>query len=276
VSAAAKRLLLTTCAAAALPGLSAAQSFIPHPQNYLVSVDAVDARSLWLQPAGLSRTRDATLAVFGHGERGGAGGLAQYGALIANGGIAVGWERSREPGGLRADTWTVGAGAGHARAGIGATRSWHRGTGTRDGSFALGGRYAPAGALEMSLLWRDIGSPVILGDTVRATLVPAAALNFLGGRARLSSEWEIVTADWGTSAVRTAASVALPRGTVLTVRAELSGAGDPRSIAVALSWSGRAVRTTAFASDVRGAPDPFGGYLAMVRPLETRRRPGRR
>lgn len=264
--------IISAAAAAGLSGPAAAQSFIPQAQRYLLSPDVSDARALWVQPAGLTRRREATLAVFGSGGHGGVSGVAQYGAILANGGIALGYQKDRIPGGFSGDTWMVGFAFGVPMAAIGATRSWHRSGGRTDGAFTVGGRYAPAGLMDVSVVWRDIGSPVVLGDTIRSTLLPAAGLNLLGGRARLSGEWEIVTGDWGTSAVRFGANVALPRGFILTALGDFSGSMDRRSLALALSWNGAAARVTGFGTDVVGGADPYGVYAALVRPVGQRRR----
>ena len=263
---------LAFLAAAVLPGIAAAQSFSPQPQLYLLSVDAADARALWLQPAGLARRREASVAIFAGGERSGPGGLTQYGAMLNSGPLGIGWQHDRRGSSIKNDTYSIGFSAGQERAGIGASRSWYRGTGTSDGAFTIGARFSPRPAIDVSLVWRDVGSPVILGDTVRATLLPAAALNLLGGRGRLTAEWEVVTGEWGTSAVRTGASVAMFAGFVLSARGEFSPDFEGRSLAIAVSWGGTVARASAFATDIRGSSDPFGLYLATVRPLQTQRR----
>ncbi len=270
-------LALGVAAAAALPGPAAAQSFNPQPQLYQLSVDAADGRAVWLQPAGLARRREASVGGLLTAERNGPGGVTQYGATLASGGLGIGWQHDRRDTATANDMWTVGYSAGSARAGIGVSRSWYRGTGTRDGSYSLGARYVPQPAVELSLVWRDLGAPVILGDTLKTTLLPAAALNLLGGRARLGGEWEVVTDGWGTSAVRAGAALSLAAGLALSARGEFSGALDLRSVAVGLTWSGPGARVAGFTTNVSGGSDPYGGWAALVRSLDApRRRPGRR
>jgi hypothetical protein len=267
-----KSAILGFIAAAVLPGIAAAQSFSPQPQLYLTSVDAADARAVWLQPAGLSRRQEASIGIFAGGERSGAGGLTQYGAVLSSGPIGLGWQHDRRSSSVKNDMFTVALTGGNQRAGVGLSRSFYKGTGTKDGGFTFGARYAPRPSIETSLVLRDVGSPVILGDTLRATLLPAVAWNTLGGRARFSAEWEVVTGEWGTSAVRTGVSVGVFGGFILSARGEFSGGLEGRSLAIALTWGALRGRATAFATDIRGASDPFGIYAASVRPLQTQRR----
>ncbi len=264
-------------AAAVLPGAAAAQSFAPQPQLYQLSVDAADARAVWLHPAGLSRRREASFGGLLTAERGGTGRLTQYGLTIASGGLGIGWQHDRRGAAIDNDTWTVGYAVGTVRAGLGVSRSWYRGTGTRDGSFAIGARLAPRPALELSLLVRDAGSPVILGDTLKTTLLPAAALNLFGGRARLGGEWEIVTGEWGTSAVRAGAAASLVAGLAISARGDFSRTLGFRGLAVGLTWGNPRARIAAFGTDVRSDSDAVGAWGALVRSLDApSRRPGRR
>lgn len=280
-------LVAVSAAAAALPGLAAAQlppplttapsAFSTQPQQYLLSVDAADARALWLQPAGLSRRAEAAVGLFAGSDANGLGGLRQYGVNLSSRGLGLGWQHDRGVSGVSVNTWSFGFAAGHERASVGATRSWYRGTNTKSSSVDIGGRMMPRPMFELSFVWRDIGSPVILGDTLFSTLVPAAAINLLGGRARLGAEWEIVARDRGTSAMRAGASMALMAGLVLAGRADFDGSGDLASVGLALSWSGRPARVSTFYRDRRnGASDPFGVWAALVQPLGVPRRPGLR
>lgn len=247
--------MVLLCAAAALPGAAAAQSFVPQPQLYLLTTDVADARALWVQPAGLGKRREASVSALITGNRNPAGlGVGQYGITLASGVLAFGWQHDVLAAGAKTDAFTVGLAGGTPVASFGLDRRWYTGTNTKDGSWDLGGRVIASERLELSLVWRDISSPIIAGDTIFATLVPAAAMQLLRGRVRVGADWEIVTQGWRTGAVRIGATAVLPASLSLNVRAELSGRLRSNGIAVGLTWGGVGARATLFESTVR-APD---------------------
>jgi hypothetical protein len=261
-------------AATVLPGTAAAQSFVAQPQHYLLTTDAFDARAVWLQPAGLSRLREASVAGFATADA--SGGLSQYGVMLSSGGLGLGWQHDRKVG-SGTDVFTAGFGVGGPRVGLGVDHRWYKGSGAHDGSWDLGARLSPVPMLEFSLVWRDMGTPVSYVDTlgvphtINATLVPGAALN-LFSRVRLGAEWEIVTDNWGTSAFRLGASTRLVGAITLALRGDFSSRLDGRAVALALTWNGPTARATGFATNVRGGTDHFGGYVAGVRDLTQIRR----
>ena len=256
-------------AAAVFPWTAAAQSFVAQPQHYMLTTDAYDARAVWLQPAGLSRLREASFA--GLATADGSGGLSQYGLMLSSGGLGAGWQHDRKVGN-GTDVFTIGYGVGGPRAGLGADHRWYKGSGAHDGSWDFGARFSPAPMLELSVVWRDLGDPVSYVDTlgtphtINSTLVPGAALD-LFGRVRVGAEWEVVTDTWGTSAVRLGASAHLAGALSLAVRGDFSSKFDGRAFALALTWNAPLSRATAFATRVKGGPDHFGSYLAAVRDL---------
>jgi hypothetical protein len=264
-------------AAVALPRAAAAQSFVPQPQLYLLSTDAFDGRALWVQPAGMAKRREASISALvtaGHDTSG--LDLGQYGVTLASGGVGFGWQHDRLSGGEHADAFTLGYAAGNPLVSIGGDRRWYRGTGTKDAAWDAGVRYSPSTLLELSLVWRDIGSPVVVGDTIKATVVPGAAVRLLRGRLRFGADWEMVQSGWGTSAVRAGASVILPANLILTLRSEFDAGFTARSVSFGLSWSGAKARITGFGEAVRGATDRAGVWGSMVAdPSAPRRRPGR-
>jgi len=259
-------------AAVALPGAAAAQSFEAQPQHYLLTVDAFDARALWLQPAGLSRRNEASVA--GMLTADGSGTVSQYGATIGSGGLGLGWQHDRRIG-TGTDVFSVGLGLGGPRGGLGADHRWYRGSGAKDGSWDIGARVSPTPLLELSVVWRDIGTPVYFVDTtahtINTTLVPGAALN-LFGRLHLAGEWELVTKGGGTSAYRFGAAALLSDQLALTVRGDFSAGFDARALAVSLTWSGPRSRMTGFVAALKGADDLYGAWLASVRDLSQRSR----
>ena len=260
-------------AAATLPGVAAAQSFVPQPQLYMLSTDAEDSRALWVQPASLAKRREASVAATLTANRYASGlGVGQYGLTLASGVLAFGWQHDRLAGGASNDAFVAGLSGGTPIASVGFDHRWYKGT-TRDGSWDLGGRYLATRALELSIVWRDISSPVVNGQEINATLVPGAALQLLGGHARVGADWEIITGHWSTSAVRIGATATLPKKFALNIRAELSGHLHTNGLAIGLSWNGMATRASAFASSVRGPDvDRFGLWgAAVTSPVQRRR-----
>jgi hypothetical protein len=271
-------LALPLCAAAVLPGRAAAQSFVPQPQQYMLTTDASDGRALWVQPAGLARRHEASISALVTADRA-AGGtrIGQYGATLASGVLAFGWQHDRFSDTVAMNAFVVGLAAGTPVVSLGADRRWYSGTNTKDGSWDVGGRYQPAPALELSLVWRDIGSPVVVGDTIFATLVPGASVSLFGGAVHAGADWEIVTRGWNSSAVRAGVTVPLPAHFGLSLRGELTGNFSARGLALAVTWNGAAARVTGFGSSVR-APDLDRAGLwgaAVSDPARPRRRFGR-
>jgi hypothetical protein len=263
------------------PARGAGQALLTQPQRYLLTTDVFDGRALWVQPAGLARRREASVGWSITGERrGSALALEQYGLTLASGGFGLGWQRSELIDNTHVSQWAIGYGAGGPRASIGAARRWLRGDRVHDAVWDVGVRVVPRPLLEVSVVWRDIGSPTVRAPagvpspqdtTYEATLLSAAALTLLGGRARLGGEWELVTAGWGTSAVRAGAAVVLPFNLGLQVRAEFAGDFAYRALAVALTWSAAATRITGFGAFPQGGGTrQYGVWGSAVRDLEPR------
>jgi len=255
-------------AAVVLTGTAAAQSFAPQPQLYLLSVDAADARAIWLQPAALVRRQEASIGAFGTMRQDGESGVTQYGINLASRGFAIAWQRYPGISGAAVSTLSLAFAVGGERMGFGVTRSWLRGPASQGTGLDVGARVTLAPPLELSFVARDIGTPTVLGQVVSPTLLPAASFNIGQGRARLSAEWELVARDRGTSAVRGALSVALPASFQLSAHGEFSGSFEYRSLTVSLGWNGaRMVRAATFYRDAANGSDPVGAWAALVQNL---------
>ena len=264
--------LLATLAAL-LPGGVAAQSLSAQPHLYLLTTEAFDARALWIQPAGLAARPEASLSGLITASTSGRRTVTQYGLTLASRGIGLGWQHDRLPDGSSDNQWAVGLAGGTARFTAGVARRWIRGDSTNAAAFDAGVRYGARPSLEVSLVWRDIGSPVVRDTTVRATLVPGIALALFRARAQIGADWEIVTRGWGTSALRAGAAVALPLQLALSLRADFSGSLHARGLALALTWNPAGARVTAFASRPAGdGTDQAGAWLSAVQRLGGPRR----
>ena len=264
-------------AAVALPGVAAAQSFTAQPQYYLLTAEATDGRALWVQPAGLVVRRESSVSLMATVDRvGGSTELGQYGITLASGPLGIGWQHDRLSDGSNGDAFAVGYAVGLADRSIGVDHRWHRGTNTRSGAWDIGGRYAPLPYLMLSLAWRDIGSPLIRDTTLRATLVPGASVLLLNRRLELGADWELVTGDWGTSAVRGGAVFSLTGRAALMLRAEFTGNFSARSLAVAFTWNAPLTRVTGFGTSLSQQDvEHFGLWGSVVSALQTGRWRGR-
>ena len=253
-------------AAAALPGAAAAQSFVAQPQHYMLTTDAFDGRALWVQPASLARLKEASIALMFTGTHvDGPLLISQYGATISSGGFGIGWQHDEDAASSdNTNAFIVGWGFGGPRASLGGVRRWHQGTNTKDAAWDFGGRVQPGG-LALSVVWRDVGQPVILGDTIFTTLVPGAALQLFGGKAQVGADWELVTKGWGTSAIRAGALLDLPRDLALSFRAEFDAPFKTRTLSASLSWSSATTRFTGFGAQSRvGGADYLGAWGQAV------------
>ena len=258
-----------TTAASVLPGAALAQTYVAQPQYYLLTTDAFDGRSLWVQPAALARLKEASISLMVTGDHlNGPLLLSQYGATLSSGGLGLGWQHDEDPTSAgHTDAFVVGFGFGSPTASLGGDRRWHRGTNTKDAAWDFGGRYNPTGGLELSLTWRDVGQPVVLGDTIFTTLVPGAAVQLFGTRLRVGADWEMVTKGWGTSAIRAGAQLALPRELGLSFRAEFDGDFKTRTISASLSWHSATTRFTGFGARARqGGADHIGLWGSAIAP----------
>ena len=270
--------LILFLAATALPCAAAAQSFIPQPQSYMLSTDPSDGRALWVQPASLVRRRESSVSAFMTLNQGsGKNEVGQYGLTLASGALGLGWQHDRTIAGASSNTYTAGLAGGTPEFSLGFDRRWYRGTGTSGGSWDLGARVQAASTIEASVVWRDISSPMVLGDTLRATIVPGAAMTLLRGTVRVGADWELLQDGWTTSAVRVGVTAPLPKHLQLSVRGETTGRLHARSFAIALTWGTPTARVTGFRQWTQ-APDAnrFGAWAGAISdPARPRRFGGR-
>lgn len=254
---------LIAAAAAARPRAAAAQFFPPQPARYLLTTVVSDARAVWVNPAALAKGLEASVGVDLTAERApDTFRLAQYGATLASRNLGFGWSHDRLRGGGGGDAFALGAGLGEPRLSAGFVRRWFSG-GVRAGAWDLAARLAATPALELSLVWRDIGLHFLGDSAVRSTLVPAGALALLGGRVVAAGEWQVEADGWKTQQVRLGAT-ATAGPLRLLVRADLSSRLERRAIALAAQWGGPRARAAAFVALPRGGDATTFGATAMA------------
>jgi hypothetical protein len=216
------------------------------PVRYLIGAQVTDARALWVNPAGLARRTEASLGVDISVDRvPGGTHVSQYGATLASRGIALGWTHAREPGGPSANGYAVGLGLGDAAFSAGVTRRWVRGP-ARASFWDFAGSSAVSDWLHLSLVARNLDSP-LPGDSAWApSLVPGLDAGLLGHRVDAGLEWEVATRGWRSRTWRIGGTVALWSGVALAVRADLARDLRVAGLVVAVHLEAPTARATAF------------------------------
>ena len=228
---------LAMAAAGARP--AAAQLYPALAQRYLLTTDVRDERAIWVNPAGLARRIGASLAADVTAERdAGARRVAQFGVSFLSRNLGFGWKRDRYPGGTGASTYAVGAGMGDDALSAGVLRRWNQG-GQGSWDFALRG-HATA-TLDLSLVWRDVGSPLVRDTVYRSRFVPAAGLRLAGGRFLAGVEEDVSPGLGALGQVRAGATLALGP-VVVSVRGAFAGSAAGRGLAIAIGLEGASYR----------------------------------
>ncbi len=245
------------------PGLVAAAQ----PQQYLLVTDVADGRALFVNPAGLARSTEASLGGFitatdsSSGTR-----VSQYGALIASRGAAFGWQHDDFAGGASGNVFALGLGLGGDDFSIGGDHKWYSGTGKSGGSWDAAARYRWS-ALDLAAVWGNIGSPQVRDSILEETLTAGVAID-VWRRARVSGEWHTATSGFPTRYVRAAVVLAAGRGVLFSVTGTMSGTPALRRMAFAVQLGAPRVRAALFGSEpsTAGAANQYGASIASVAP----------
>lgn len=262
--------------AAACPRQAAAQLYPAQPARYLLTTDVSDARALWVNPAGLVRGFGAGLGGDATLDRmSGALRLAQFGLLLQSRNLAFGWNHNRYPGGFAANRYALALALGDEALSVGATRHWYRG-GLSTGAWDVAVRARATPALDVSVVWRQIGSPLVRDTVLRrwpASIIPAAGVLLFGGRLHASVEAELETGLSDVREVRAGAVLALGWDLSLALRGDFSPTLHRRGFAVALTWNRTASRTTlvGLMPAETGSLDAIGAAGLLVATTRTRR-----
>lgn len=261
---------LVMTAAGATP--AAAQLYPALPQRYLLTTDARDERAVWVNPAGLARRPEASLgADLSADHDAGALRVTQFGIAFLSRNLGFGWKRDRYPGGTAANSYAVGAGSGDELLSGGVVRRWNQG-GEGAWDLALRGRATPL--LDVSLVWRDIGSPTVRDTVYRSRLVPAAAVRLAGGRILAGVEGDVAPNLGSVRQVRAGATLSIGP-VVVSFRGAFGGSAADRGFAVAIGLEAAAYRgtLTGLAPSGAGGFRTFGASGAL---LAVATGPGRR
>ena len=140
-----------------------------HSTSYLFSAEVRDARSLWVNPAGLAVAYEASIMgeivldrLIDDGLA-----LAQYTAGFSSGGLAFGFRHDRLSDTLSANTFRLGAARGFTGFAVGLAATIHTNADfDAQREFDLGVRVALARRLELAASIHHIGRPVVIDSTL--------------------------------------------------------------------------------------------------------------
>lgn len=228
----------------ACPRQATAQLYPALPQRYLLTTDAFDTRAVWVNPAGLARRIEASLGADATVERRpGSARLAQFGASVRSRNVAFAWIHDRYPGSFGANNFALGVGLGDETLSLGATRRWYGGPGgDKAWDIAARGRLTPL--LDLSLVWRNAGSPTVRDTIYGASIIPAVAFHLLEGRIVAGVEGDLATDLHALREVRAGATCIVGAGVAISLRGEFSPGFARRGFAVGITLGAARTRST--------------------------------
>ncbi|HUC40057.1 MAG TPA: hypothetical protein VMR92_04425 [Gemmatimonadales bacterium] len=151
-----------------------AQSVAPNRATaYLFPTDVSDARAIWVNPAGLGVTRDASIyAEVGVGEPGASGRLRQINAGFNSRGLSLGYQRDFLDDGVKGTTLRLGLGGGAGGLAVGFDIARYSGSGANATGWDIGATYVALPKFNVGLVTTNIGQPVVRGLKQRITYIP--------------------------------------------------------------------------------------------------------
>lgn len=265
----------TLVLAVACPRHATAQLFPALPQRYLLATDAVDSRAVWVNPAGLARRFEASVGADATVERQpGSIRLAQFGASVRSRNVAFAWLHDRYPGGSGANNFALGVGLGDEALSLGVTRRWYGGPrGDQAWDVAARGRLTPL--LDLSLVWRNVGSPTVRDTPYWASVIPAAGFHLLEGRLVAGVEGDLTTNLGKLNEIRAGATCIVGAGVTISLRGEFSPGFARRGFAVGITLARAGTRSTlvTLLPAAANSIETVGASTAFVtaEPVSTRR-----
>ncbi len=158
-----RRGLAVLIAAGALQGQGVyAQAVRARSGDYLFVTTAHDARSMWVNPAGLAIFNKASIMgeIVAGRPAGGGLRLSQWTVGLNSRGFALGYQRDRFAAGSGSSTFRFAVGLRFRRGALGGAYSMYR-AGTTDRGGDIGLRYHLSDVLEAGVVLRNIGRPFI-------------------------------------------------------------------------------------------------------------------
>ena len=143
---------------------------------YLHPTNALDARALWVNPAGLGVLREASIyaeaQLSNPGER---GRLQQIDAGFNARGLSFGYQRDMFGGGTRGHTYRLGLAGAASGLAAGFAIAHYRGTGAKGTGWDIGVLYTAYSGLIVGGMIANVGQPMVRGLQQRLTFVPGAS-----------------------------------------------------------------------------------------------------
>ena len=265
----------TLVLAVACPRHATAQLYPALPQRYLLTTDVFDNRAVWVNPAGLARRLEASLGADATIERQpGSTRLAQFAASVRSHNIAFGWIHDRYTGSSGANNFALGVGLGDETLSLGVTRRWYGGPhGDKAWDLAVRGRLTSL--LDLSLAWRNVGSPTVRDTIYRASIIPAAAFHLMEGRLVAGIEGDLATDLHALQEIRAGATCIVGAGVAISLRGEFSPGFARRGFAVGITLGAAKTRSTlvTLLPGTANSIQTIGGSTALVatEPVSVRR-----
>jgi len=177
---------LVVCLSLAAPPL-AAQTLPPRSADYLFVTNAVGARALWVNPAGLNIMHEASiLGEFTLGRTQSNLRLAQYTAGFHSRGLSLGYQQNRPRGASPVTVLRAGLAIPLPRGALGFSGARHSQDSTSSREADLGIFFLPATSIQLAAVVRHIGRPTIEGVELPITAV--AGFQWTATRLQFSSE----------------------------------------------------------------------------------------
>ncbi len=153
---------------------AAAQSVAPNlATGYLFPTDVRDARAIWVNPAGLGLTREASVyAELGVGDPGSRGRLRQIDAGFNSRGLSLAYQKDFLDNGVRGTTLRLGLAGGAQGLAAGFAVARYGGSGATATGWDLGVTYAALPQLRLGLVAANLGQPIVRGLRQRFNFIP--------------------------------------------------------------------------------------------------------
>lgn len=180
--------LIGLCLMAAMPGPLVAQVGEPRTTAYELVTTSHDVRSIWSNPGGLSLISEASVIAEAHFDLpdGSDARLGQYTVGFNSRGLAFVYQRDRFLSGLTGNTFRFGISTPMRHGAIGFGITLYRGDGDNARDTDIGVRYLPGSNMDLGLVVRHIGRPVVRGIALPisvaggATWYPSSIANLSG------------------------------------------------------------------------------------------------
>ncbi len=165
----------------------AAQTLPPRSADYLFVTNAMDARALWVNPAGLNITPKASvLAEFMLRRTQSNVRLEQYTVGVHSRGLSLGYQRNRLPGASAVGVLRAGLAIPLRRGAIGLSGARYSQDSTSSREAEVGVLFLPATSVQLGAVVRHIGRPTV--DGVELPITAVAGLQWSAARVQFSSE----------------------------------------------------------------------------------------